>query len=325
MSQTDGGEDDEIYAPRDSVGKVSPLLPTLSPTLDDLVGLSRELADEVLLNIGGEAVFKSLGVQGDSTYLLTGHPGTGKTMAVSALNNHLNREAFKNKVVDEDAGKIAFTLSHPFFDYSVGKYGTAYINQSSRKVQAVFDVAQKCAQRGINAFVVIDEADSLLGSRRGSIQSHSEDRKVLETIMTNLQSAHDQDHLYVFLMTNTPEDCDEASLRAGRIDRRYVFNLPNPKERGIAIERFIGVINERAGYQVVRNYTVDNLVELSEGFNYADLNSVVEGAVKDRAREILKDRENKVIPAGYVTGKRLEERFKKHKESYHPKTQLGFQ
>jgi len=102
---------------------------------------------------------------------------------------------------------------------------------------------------GKSVLVSVDEADSLFISRKGKVQSHSEDRKVLDTLMKNIQTAHDTENVYVTLMTNLSEDMDDASLRAGRIDRRIKLQLPNKEERGLAYEHAINQANDRANYK----------------------------------------------------------------------------
>jgi len=297
-----------------------------NPQVTDLYGTASEFVRDFISSTQGEQVFSAMGVSPDKCFLLQGEPGTGKSMAISALNNTFNLGCLEDIVAQREAGEdpeIDLDLVKLFvFEYSIGKYGTAYINQGSRNVQKVFDTAGLYAMMGKKVLVSIDEADSLLGSRKSSLQSHSEDRKILETLMTNLQSAHDTPNFYVTLMTNTPEDCDPASLRSGRVDRTYTFKLPNPEERRLAIEGEIMNINGKAGYQVIRKYNTDNLVNLSEGFNYADIRNYLETAVRQRAREVVQDRTTKVIPAAYVMGPRLEKAFQS-KETFKCK-RIGF-
>jgi transitional endoplasmic reticulum ATPase len=285
-----------------------------NPQITDLYGTASEFVKDFISSTEGEKVFSAMGVSPDKCFLLQGPPGVGKSMSISALNNSFNLECLEDIVAQQEEG-VTPELDQDLiklwvFEYSIGKYGTAYINQGSRNVQTVFDTAGLYARMGKNVLLSIDEADSLLGSRKSNLQSHSEDRKILETLMTNLQNAHDTPGFYVTLMTNTPEDCDPASLRSGRVDKTYTFNLPNPEERKLAIQGEIHNINRKAGYKVIRGYKTDNLVELSEGFNYADIVNYLETAVRQRAREVLQDRTNKIIPAAYVTGPRLEQAFK---------------
>jgi ATP-dependent 26S proteasome regulatory subunit len=309
----------------DAVPKFNIERPSDFPLDIDVVGRPRKFIDDFISDIEGSKVYRSMGVQVDSVYGLFGVPGVGKTLAVNAIYNTINQPLLEEMVKNNKKDIKPEDLKLALMKYDIGRYGTAYINMGSRIVQRFFDVAFSISNSGIPVLIEMDEADALLGSRTSGIQSHSEDRKTLETIMKNLQTAHDTEDVYVVLMSNLPEACDAASLRAGRIDKKITFELPNLEERTAAYEHFIYTINNEAGYSVVRNAKPKILGEMSKGFNYADIKSTIDGAVKTRAREIIADRSNKIIPAGYVTQKRLEQEVNSHNLSFHPKEKvIGF-
>jgi SpoVK/Ycf46/Vps4 family AAA+-type ATPase len=304
------------------------------PFVENVVGTAREFLDDFLLGLEAEGVCNSMGVDTTKTYLLEGNPGTGKTLSIKALNNELNKDYFA-KQVDYLSGLgrgkegIVPTMEDikaMVFEYSIGRYGTKFINEGSRIMQQFFDTAKSYASYGKKVIVTLDEADAVMGTRKGSIQTHSEDRKVLETLMKNLQITHDTPNMYAILMTNLPEACDEASLRAGRIDRRYHFTLPKPKERMEGFQHAINEANRRADYQVARRINYDELADISEGFNYADIAQSVNTAIRKRALEVAKDRTDKIIPAAYVTHKRLKREILEHKVHFHKEeVSIGFQ
>ena len=298
-------------------------MPREYPLNIDVVGKPREFVDNFIENLEGRKVYNAMGVQEDSIFGIFGPPGVGKSLAIDAINNTINQGCLEELAATGEIKKNKLKLA--LFRYDIGKYGTAYINMGSRIVQEFFDTAGLLPKMGIPTLVEIDEADSLLLSRSSGIQSHSEDRKVLETIMKNLQYAHDTPGMYVTLMSNLPDACDEASLRAGRIDKRINFELPNKLEREAGYNHFIRLINEKAGYAVVRGADAKRLADMSDGFNYADMKETIDAAVKQRAKEIIKDRTKKIIPAGYVGQKRLETEVENHRVAFHPKyKKIGF-
>jgi hypothetical protein len=175
--------------------------------------------------------------------------------------------------------------------------------------------------------ILTHNCDGLLVSRQSNIQSHSEDRKTLETIMKNLQVMHDTPNAYVVMMTNLPEICDDAALRAGRIDRRIKFDLPDLEERTAAYNHFISHLNNTAAYTVIRGSRAEELASLSQGFNYADIKQVVYGAVKDKASDISKNTDELIMPAGYVTQRGLLSSLNRQRREFHTKKQtkrIGF-
>ncbi len=295
------------------------------PKVEDVYGKAREFIDDFLTNVDGKGVYEIMGVQPHKTFLLEGQKGTGKSMAVQAINNDRNK-AVHDKIAGYGSTEVDLgDFNILVFPYDIGSYGTAYINMSSKIIQDFFNQAGMYAQIGKPTMVVLDEADALLRSRQSSVQTHAEDQKSLETIMKNLQTAHDTPNMYVVLMTNYEEGCDDASLRAGRVDKKYTFKLPDEEERRTAFENQIQACRDKAQYNNIRKYNVDNLVELSEGFNYADIVASVENAVRERATEAIHD-SRQIVRAPYVTGKRLEKSVKEHKESFVDEKQdkIGF-
>ena len=299
------------------------------PLRKDVVGLAGQFVDDFVTAMDAEGIYRSMGIQGDKTFLLAGRPGTGKTLAVRAINNELNKDLYEaaqqyqmRMIAHPDSDEEFDAMSQSkllMFSYDIGKYGTAYINMGSKTVQTFFDTVGLYARYGKKVLVVMDEADALLANRMGGGQSHAEDKKVLETIMKNIQIAHDTPNMYVALMTNLPEACDEASLRAGRIDRKYIFQNPTLEERVTGFEKVITRANEDAGYSVVRTYDTEELAELTEGMSYADIASIVEHAIRSRATEVARDRTELVIPAAYVTQKRLLKATEEHAAQFKTK------
>jgi len=285
-----------------------------NPLLEDIVGQAKEFTDDFQLYKNNCGIFKSMGVSSPSTFLLEGPPGVGKTLSIQALNNSSNTEAYAKIELGDDMCPEDYNLL--VFEYSIGRHGTAYINRGSRVVQKFFDTISAVALYGVPVLCFIDEADSLLGSRTGSVQSHGEDRKVLETIMKNLQVAHDTPNMYVALASNLAEQCDDAALRAGRIDKKYHFKLPSAEDRVIAYNQFIDKANARAGYKVVRGANTEILSEMSNNFNYADIKQSVDEAIIGRATQLAESKEPGIIRAGYITQKRLELAVKEHSNSF---------
>lgn len=317
-------------------------MPEKEPLKENVFGSAREFIDNFELNIGNDKMFKMFGIMPEKTYLLTGPPGVGKTMAIKAINNTMNQSFVKKmEMIEEEKKKgevipeanwssVANIINYDNFDlitmeYNIGDYGTAYINMGSRIVQEFFNEAFNYSNLDLNVLISIDEADALISSRKEKIQSHTEDRKILETIMKNIQTTHDKDRLYLTLMTNTPDIVDDAVLRAGRIDRRIDFKLPIYEERVYAFDNIIKNINKRATYKVIRRYNSEVLGELSEGFNYADIQQCMQKVLRDKAKSLIKTKKPGIVTAGYIRQGRLEKAVKEHSNEFKDKKKrIGF-
>lgn len=327
----------------ETIPNFSPMQLEGDPQKLDVIGKAKDFLDKLEVNIGAEEIFNAMGTKPEKTFLLYGFPGTGKSMCVQAFNNFMNDNAYqkykrilkereenislvKNEKRNAEDDKITFNdLNLITFPYDIGNYGTAYINMGSRIVQSFFDTCFGFASLGKKVLIAMDEFDSLGASRKQSLSSgHAEDRKVLETIIKNLQKVHDTPNMYGVFMTNEPSICDEAVLRAGRIDERYFFDLPDERERKAGFRKAISNINKKAGYNVIRGYRFEPLVELSKGFNYADIFQSVERAVKQKAKDIYSRKEDFIVKAGKVGRSDLEKAVKEHKESFKSKKKIGF-
>lgn len=289
-----------------------------TPLREDVVGQAGEFIDDFLLAKTSEGIYKSMGVSPDKTFLITGKPGTGKTMGIEALVNESNKDSYD---IWERTGTLPDGLVGMAYD--IGKYGTAYINMGSKIAQGFFDECYSIAEI-CPVLCVFDEAEVLFGNRAAN-SGHKEDNKLLDTIMKNMQRLHDTPNMFAVMMSNYPDAFDTASIRAGRVDKRYEFLLPNQEEREFAYLHSINKINDRAGYKVVRGTNPGELARLTAGYSYADIVESIKASVKQRAMELSRERTGKLIPAGYVTQKRVISSIMEHKKSFHKKKKtIGF-
>ena len=300
------------------------------PKVENLVGEARKFSEDFISNVSNFRTYQYFGVQPDKVYLLEGEPGTGKTMAVNAIKNTMNKDLYEytmalnkdDRPTDQEMRRQCKGL---FFEYSIGEHGTAYINMGSRRVQGFFETAYLASLK-VPTVIVMDEVDALLSSRTSNIQSTSEDRKMLETIMKNMQKLHDTPNMYAILMTNTSDQCDVASLRAGRVDKRIVFNKPNYEERVHAYRSMIRQAKEKVDFDIFGRLNFSRLGERSEGFNYADIDYSIQDSIKSKIKNIITSKSNKIITVERITMGDLEKSVLEHKKSFvkKDKAKVGF-
>jgi ATPase family AAA domain-containing protein 2 len=299
------------------------------PTISDLVGTSKDFAEDLIMSIKHSNIYERFSILPNKSFVLNGVPGTGKTFSLKAINNTLNGN-IENKLKDLDLPKNLANNTELYnvaiIPYDIGSYGTAYVNRGSRIIQQFFDYVYNLSY-GIPVIVKLDEADALLLSR--DLEIHSEDRKNLETLMKNLQIAHDIPNVYIVMMTNRLTDMDQATYRAGRIDKNYVFSLPDKNERKILFNKIITKYNNKSEYDIIRQYDLQRLAELTENFSHADISAIIEQTLKHKIKSIIQEIEQKHIDRmGYITQKGLENSIEEHKKeflsSYRQKQNIGF-
>ena len=297
-----------------------PKLISDNPRKENVIGQSREFIDDFLNSIKSEGLYSAMGVHADKSFLITGSHGNGKTLSIDALVNEANKDVYERGM---DGEKVTYELCA--FEYSQGKYGTAYINEGSKIIQGFFDNCFNYANHGFKTLIIFDEAETLFGKRMNG-NAHKEDAKVLNTIMTNMQILHNTENIYSVMLSNFPDAFDEASIRAGRIDKHYKFTKPNKSERNDAFRFAINKINEKAGYSVIRNYDIYSLSDISDGFSYSDVVESISSAVRLRAKQLSEIRSDKIIRAGYVRQNRLEQSVINHRDMFtkNKKIDIGF-
>jgi proteasome-associated ATPase len=150
-------------------------------------------------------------------FLLHGPPGCGKTLLGKATAYNLRQQIKERTGVD-----------HPeFFLHVKGpEILNMWVGESERQVRDLFIQCRERARDGALAFLFIDEAESILGTRRaGRYQS------ILSTLVpmfcTEMDGLEPLQNVVVILASNRADLIDPAILRPGRIDRKIKVNRPD--------------------------------------------------------------------------------------------------
>lgn len=176
--------------------------------------------------------------------LLTGPPGTGKTMTAQA---------------------IAGELGIPIFIIRLDGILSKFMGESIAKLRMIFDVMPQ--QRGVYLF---DEFDSI-GSQRHHGQDVGEIKRILNSFLINIEK--DSSNSIIIAATNLPELLDKALFR--RFDDIISYPLPNEKEIVSAIQKYT------IGFSFDTPLNYKSIVELALGLNYTDIAKACEETIKE--------------------------------------------
>jgi proteasome-associated ATPase len=150
-------------------------------------------------------------------FLLYGPPGCGKTLIGKATAYNLTKK------LREKSGE---EMKEYFMHVKGPEILNMWVGESERIVREIFATAREKRREGFLPFLFIDEAESILGTRRASRSSN-----ILSTLvpmfcseMDGIDSLHD---IVIILASNRADLIDPAILRPGRIDRKIKVNRPN--------------------------------------------------------------------------------------------------
>ena len=153
-------------------------------------------------------------------FLLYGPPGCGKTLIGKATAYNLTRQLReKSSQPEKDVREYFMHVKGP-------EILNMWVGESERMVREIFATAREKRGEGFMPFLFIDEAESILGTRRASRYSN-----ILSTLvpmfcseMDGIDSLND---VVIILASNRADLIDPAILRPGRIDRKIKIDRPS--------------------------------------------------------------------------------------------------
>src|ERR1700756_5079282 len=150
-------------------------------------------------------------------FLLYGPPGCGKTLLGKATAYNLTKQ-LKEKTGEE---------MQQFFMHIKGpEILNMWVGESERQVREIFNTAREKRKEGFMPFIFIDEAESILGTRRAGRYS-----SILSTLVpmfcTEMDGIESLNEVVIILASNRADLIDPAILRPGRIDRKIKVSRPD--------------------------------------------------------------------------------------------------
>ncbi len=226
-------------------------------TFADVAGIdeAKEELTEVVDFLKAPEKYRKLGARIPRGVLLTGQPGTGKTLLAKA---------------------VAGEASVPFFSMSASEFVEMIVGVGASRVRDLFKQAKEAAP----SIIFIDEIDAIGRSRGSGMMSGSNDEReqTLNQILTEMDGFDATTGVIVLAATNRPDVLDPALLRPGRFDRRVPVQPPDKEGR-----QQILLVHTRS-LPLAKDVDLDALAATTAGMVGADLANLANEAALLAAR-----------------------------------------
>ncbi|MEK7088520.1 MAG: ATP-dependent zinc metalloprotease FtsH [Patescibacteria group bacterium] len=232
-----------ITDPNDKTNKV---------TFKDVAGCkeAKEELKEIVDFLKNPKKFLDIGARIPKGVILTGAPGTGKTLLARAV-----------------AGEAGV----PFFHLSGSEFVEMFVGVGASRVRDLFKMAKKAAP----AIIFMDEIDAIGRTRGGGFGGGNDEREqTLNQILVEMDGFEPNEKVIVMAATNRPDVLDPALIRPGRFDRKVLLDLPDRVDRE-------EILNIHAQLKpLAEDVNLKLIAERTPGFSGADLYSLMnEGAI----------------------------------------------
>jgi len=228
---------------------------------DDLGGLSdqiNKIRDMIELPLKFPKLFSRLGIDPPRGVLLTGQPGSGKTVLARAVANEAN-------VNFQVVNGPEIMQKH---------YG-----ESEAKIRSLFDNASKHQP----SIIFLDELDAI-APRRDKVTGDVE-KRVVSQLLTLMDGLKERNNVVVIGATNLPDAVDPALRRPGRFDREIHLDVPDRNSRYEILQ-----VHSR-GIPLSSEVDFNEISERTQGFVGADIESLCKEAAMITIRRVLPDLE----------------------------------
>jgi proteasome-associated ATPase len=216
-------------------------------------------------------------------FLLYGPPGCGKTLIGKATAYNLTRQ------LTEKTGE---NMQQFFMHIKGPEILNMWVGESERMVREIFATAREKRKQGYLPFIFIDEAESILGTRRAGRHSN-----ILSTLVpmfcTEMDGIESLNEVVIILASNRADLIDPAILRPGRIDRKIKVNRPDRESAREIYKIYLtedlpydpALVAKIGSVRGVIQYLVDKTVETQ--FNRREDNRFLEVTLRSGKKDVL--------------------------------------
>jgi len=211
-----------------------------------LYNLRRWIAERKQLFFISDDILDEYGISAPKGILLAGVPGCGKSYS---------------------AKMVASEWQLPLFRFDIGAIYDKWMGESERKMNAALTFIDNMAP----CVVWIDEIEKALAV---SNSSNDTGKRVLGQFLYWLQESASR--VFLVATANDISSLPPELFRKGRFSEIFFIDLPNETERKDTIKQYL----YRCLRMRLKVEELDLLVEKSEGFSYADIESVIKEAAQ---------------------------------------------
>ncbi|MBQ8294082.1 MAG: ATP-dependent zinc metalloprotease FtsH [Alphaproteobacteria bacterium] len=224
-------------------------------TFADVAGIDSEKQElsEIVDFLKNKDKYKNLGARVPRGVLLSGQPGTGKTLLARAIAGEANV---------------------PFFAASGSDFSGIIVGLGVAKIKEIFEMAKRNAP----CILFIDEIDAI-GQKRSTHSYNDQDREqTLNQLLIEMDGFANESGIIVIGATNRVDMLDPALLRPGRFDRQVYIELPDMAGRREILDLYAK--KKKIGLDV----NLQDLARGTTGFSGADLENLLNEAALHAVR-----------------------------------------
>ena len=221
------------------------IIQTSDVKFSDVIGQDEILDDVKFITelLKNRELGEEIGAKVPKGILLSGEPGTGKTLIAKAI-----------------AGEAGV----PFIYVNSSSLIEMFVGLGAKRVRETFKIARENAP----CIVFFDEIDSI-GIKRDTKGSNTENEQTINALLQEMDGFTGRDGVFIIAATNRADKLDSALTRAGRFDRQIVVN--KPRDWKVRVKLFEFYLKQ---FSVADDIDIETLAKQVSGFTGADIAAI---------------------------------------------------
>jgi transitional endoplasmic reticulum ATPase len=230
--------------------------PAIEPvTWDDVVLPERVIEDlRTLLRLMEPGAAERLSLPAPTGLILTGAPGTGKTLTAKLIASQSHRSFYSIAPSDVLSGAVGGSV---------------------KRISEIFARAKEHAP----SILFFDEMDGLFPGVQGPVGQH--DVQLVEQALIDISALKPEHNVFLIGTTNYLERVDPRILRGGRFSEKIEIGCPDEPGYRKLVERYLG----RA--QLMDGFSLEQIVNRVQGMSPADLEAAVNTMKRAAMRRMI--------------------------------------